>query len=89
VAAFLFLVHSGGLDILNDKRPTPMFPRWTAWFSFWAAILFVPAGAVLIFKTGPFAWNGLIAFYIPVITFFAWLMLMSGYGFKASRLLKS
>jgi hypothetical protein len=81
---FTFWLAGVALAILNDDRPNPEFPRWTAFLSLWAAVLFIPAGAVLIFKDGPFAWDGIIAFYIPVIIFFVWLMVMSFYGTKAT-----
>lgn len=80
---FTFWLFGVAGAILIDKRPVPDFPRWLAFFGIWAGILFVPAGGVLIFKTGPFAWNGLLAFYIPVIAFFLWLVIMSYYGLRA------
>jgi hypothetical protein len=52
-----------------DKRPNPAFPRWSAYMNLWVAI--TGAGGVLavFFKTGPFAWHGLVGFWIPVIVF--------------------
>jgi hypothetical protein len=52
-----------------DKREHPLWPRWAAWFNLWVAI--IGAGGVLavFFKTGPFAYNGLIGFWLPVIIF--------------------
>jgi hypothetical protein len=52
-----------------DKRPHPAWPRWAAYLNLWVA--FTGAGGVLavFFKTGPFAWHGLIGFWIPVILF--------------------
>jgi len=64
------------LAILQDKRAQPLFPRWVAYLNIWAAILFIPGGLVTLFKTGPFAWNGLIAFWIPVAVFGAWWIVM-------------
>lgn len=65
------------LAILQDKRPTPAFPRWSAFLSLWTGILFVPACLIFWFKDGPFAWNGLIAFYVPVFIFFIWVIGMT------------
>ncbi|WNC73791.1 hypothetical protein RGQ13_07330 [Thalassotalea psychrophila] len=61
-----------GISILNDNRQQPVFPRWFGFFNFWMALL-AYGGALLIFFThGPFAWNGLIAFWIPAFAFFGW-----------------
>ena len=45
------------------------FPRWFCFLSLWTAVLILPAGIVIFFFTGPFAWNGLFAFKIPVLVF--------------------
>jgi hypothetical protein len=52
-----------------DKRPAPLWPRWAAYMNLWVAV--TGAGGVLavFFKTGPFAWNGVVGFWIPVILF--------------------
>ncbi len=54
-----------GLAVLGDRKPAPVMPRWVGFACIWVAILFVPACLVAVFKTGPFAWNGLLAFWIP------------------------
>lgn len=67
-----------------DRRPKPLWPRWSAYMNLWIAV--TGAGGVLavFFKTGPFAWNGVVGFWIPVIVFAvgmfvnAWLVLARG-----------
>jgi hypothetical protein len=54
-----------GLAVLGDKKPVPVMPRWVGFASLWVAVLFVPACVVALFKTGPFAWNGLLSFWVP------------------------
>jgi hypothetical protein len=52
--------------MLMDKRENPIFPRWLGYFNLWAALIFTPGSFNVFFKDGPFAWNGVIAFYIPI-----------------------
>ena len=62
-----------GACALIDKRKQPAFPRWVGFFNFWMAILLVPGCLLIFFKTGPFAWNGLLAFWLPASVYFVWL----------------
>jgi hypothetical protein len=66
-----------GVAILIDRRPEPILPRWLGYLSFWVSILIIPAGIVLFFKTGPFAWNGIIGFFCPLVAFSAWIISMT------------
>lgn len=72
-----------GWVILTDRRERPILPRWLGYFNIFAALMFVPGTFNVFFKTGPFAWDGLFAFYIPVAVFVVWLMLNSWFLVKA------
>lgn len=74
-----------GLAVLADKNPTPIFPRWVAYFNFWVALAYVAGGFIMFFRTGPFAWDGLVGFWIPAITYFIWLLLMCPILIRAIR----
>jgi hypothetical protein len=63
-----------GAAILIDERPEPVLPRWLGYLNLWCAVLFVPAGLVLFFRSGPFAWNGLVGIYIPLCALVGWVM---------------
>lgn len=65
-----------GIAILQDKRPVPLFPRWVGYVNLWAALVLAPGGLAAMFKTGPFAWNGLITFWIALPVFGCWFFLM-------------
>lgn len=60
------------IAIFRDKRVQPDFPRWAGYLCAWTGLLFMPACLIFWFKTGPFSWNGVIAFYVPVFIFFIW-----------------
>lgn len=59
-----------------DKRPIPIYPRWFCFFTLWVALAGVGGGFATFFKAGPFAWDGLIGFWIPVALYLAWLLVL-------------
>jgi hypothetical protein len=83
----MFVVWNLGvtLAILTDTRESPAYPRWAAYFSVWCAVLYLPGGALAYFHDGPFAWNGLIAFFIPAIAFFVWILVMTYLTFDSIK----
>jgi hypothetical protein len=60
-------------------------PRWSAYLAVWTGILFMPACLIFWFKSGPMAWNGVIAFYIPVFIFFIWVVGMTVPALRSLR----
>lgn len=66
-----------GAAILIDRRDEPILPRWLGYLNLWVALLIIPAGVVLFFKQGPFAWNGVIGFYVPLTAFCIWMAAMT------------
>jgi hypothetical protein len=74
-----------GVAILQDKRERPIFPRWLAYFSFWAALLYTPAGLIICFKDGAFAWDGLIAFWMVFVVFSLWVLVTAVMLVKAIK----
>jgi hypothetical protein len=74
-----------GTIILRDTRRTPIFPRWYGYLNFFVGLLVLPAGFIVFFKTGPFAWDGLIAWWIPVAAFFCWIILTAVLATKAAK----
>lgn len=65
------------LAIFCDPGERPAFPRWSAYLGIWLALLYVPGACLAFFQHGLLAWNGLLAFYIPVGAFFIWLVVMT------------
>jgi hypothetical protein len=63
-----------GFCILQDKRPRPIFPRWSGYFNIWVGTLISPGAVVCMFKTGPLAWRGLLAFWLIFAAYFVWLV---------------
>jgi len=67
----------------SDKSATPTFPRWFCFLSLWISVLILPGGLAVFFKTGPFAWNGLFAFWIPIAVFTIYYAALFPLTFKA------
>jgi hypothetical protein len=67
-----------------DKREVPSFPRWFGYFNIWYAVLGVPGCAIYLFKTGPLAWNGIFAFWIPLTVFLIWIIVTAVVLLKAT-----
>lgn len=73
---FWFSPVTTGVAALIDRSSDPIFPRWTGYFSLWVAALLVPGAMLMFFKTGPFAWDGLIAFWVPLVATVSWFAVM-------------
>lgn len=85
---FAWLQFIGGLALIMpmfvtiatvgfcDKSTRPVFPRWSAYVSLLTFVLFLPDQMLFFFKTGPFAWNGLFAFWVPLTVFCGWFMMV-------------
>jgi hypothetical protein len=65
-----------GVAILLDRRSEPIFPRWAGYFNLWVALMFTPGTFNVFFKDGPLAWDGIIAFYMPIAVFVVWMCVM-------------
>lgn len=67
---------------LADKREVPLFPRWVCYLTIWCGISFFPASLTGVLKTGPFAWDGVLSFYIPYFCWLCWYATASIYMIK-------
>jgi hypothetical protein len=72
-----------GFSMLSDERAEPVFPRWAGYFNLWVAFMFTPGSLCVFFKTGPFAYNGLLAWYLPVAVFTVWMPLNTALCLRA------
>ncbi|MGQ0697047.1 MAG: hypothetical protein ACT4PZ_02270 [Panacagrimonas sp.] len=70
---------------LADKSKVPLFPRWVCYLTIWCGISFFPASLTGVLKTGPFAWNGALSYYIPYFCWLCWFATASIYMIKEIR----
>jgi hypothetical protein len=62
--------------IFMDRHPRPVFPRWVAHFNIVTAVLMFPGALAMIYDEGPFAWDGLLAFWGRNLTFIIYVAVM-------------
>ncbi|MDF1690784.1 MAG: hypothetical protein P1U47_00310 [Zhongshania sp.] len=67
---------------LADKREVPLFPRWACYVTIWCGLSFLPASLTGVLKTGPFAWDGILSYYIPYACWLGWYTIASTYMIK-------
>jgi len=60
-----------------DRSPDPIWPRWFGYLCLWIALSGSGGGLAVFFKSGPFAWNGLIGFWLPIGMFVIWICCIS------------
>ncbi|TAM65863.1 hypothetical protein [Mycobacterium sp.] len=79
---FMWVAIAAACLIPNKVLYTP-FPRWFGYYTAWTALMFEPGALAFLFRSGPFSWTGILAFWSPVVTFFAWIVVMATLLFKA------
>ena len=71
-----------GIVELMDSRPRPMVPRGFTWFTFAGGVtIFFAAGPAFV-KSGPLAYHGLLAFYLPVVIWATYIVMTTWYMLK-------
>jgi hypothetical protein len=70
---------AAGVVGLADKSRSPLFPRWACYLAFEGAAGFVFISGIAFSKSGLFAWNGLLGFWVPFLPWVLWLGTFSVY----------
>ncbi|MBD0023220.1 MULTISPECIES: hypothetical protein [Gordonia] len=78
-----------GVAILCDRRMRPLLPKWFAWCSFLTAACYVPLSLMPFFRTGPFAWNGIVSFWVVFVEFFVFTAMATFLCLHALRRLEA
>jgi hypothetical protein len=66
-----------GVAFLRDKREKPLFPRWLSWMGIWVGVSFALELFLPYFKTGPFARQGFVNFWIEFFLWFFWIVFVT------------
>jgi hypothetical protein len=65
------------------QEPGCPYPRWMGFLTLFVAFALEAGAFAFMTKIGPFAWNGLFAFWIPLILFGLWYCSLAILLFKA------
>ena len=60
----------------TPTMPHSPFPRWFGYFTAWVGVMFEAGPIAFLTRTGPFAWDGLLAFWAPFVLVVAWISVM-------------
>lgn len=66
-----------GWAILTDKSEQPVLPRWLGYFNVWVGAFSILGVLIVLFKSGPLAWDGVLAYWLPLAAFFIWFAVMN------------
>lgn len=71
--------------VFSARESRQVLPRWYGFFNLWVATGFMAGEFVGFYKLGPFAWNGIIAFWVAATAFFGWILVTWWVMFQAIR----
>ena len=68
------------LCVLHDRRAkVPLMPNWACYLTIFCGATFFPASLTAILRNGPFAYDGLIGFWVPYPAWLVWMFVASYY----------
>lgn len=76
-------LFAAGAGFLKDKRVKPLVPKWLAWYGIWVGFMFIAECLMPFFKTGAFARDGMLNFWIEFLIWFVWCPTLTFYILKA------
>lgn len=77
ISIFLPLPLGVALASFWDDSGDAVFPRWVGYWSLWTVVMILPDQLLFFFHVGPFAYNGLFGFWIPLMVFGSWFFVTS------------
>lgn len=63
--------------VLADRTAAPLLPRWFGYLNVSVAVLLLPGAVLVLFKTGPLSYHGILGYWIPLVVFAAWMVSMA------------
>jgi hypothetical protein len=75
-----------GTCILGGRREPRVYPHWLGNLNYGVAACYLVGALIPFSRHGPFAWNGLVGFWVAAVAFFGWVILMWWATTRAIRL---
>jgi hypothetical protein len=75
-----FIFQNIGLAVVcltQGRGGTSTFPRWIGYLTLWTASVIEVGVLAFLPKTGPFAWNGLFVYWLPLGMYGVWYLTVS------------
>ncbi|HSV38895.1 MAG TPA: hypothetical protein VLI04_09060 [Nocardioidaceae bacterium] len=73
-----FIIQNVAIAVCTLRaRDRAVWPRWVAYLNLWVAAAFLPDPLAFFFKTGPFAWNGVLVFWLALSAYGVFLVVMA------------
>ncbi len=70
LGCFCIMWMAFGLAIILDQNN--ILPKWLGYYTVWQYVTELMAAPVWIAKSGPFAWNGLMTFWLAMTLYVSW-----------------
>lgn len=83
IPPFIVWAAALALGILWNPPEHQLYPRWAGYFTLAVTLCWAAGLLVVFFKSGPFAYNGLLSMWLPLGAFFVWLAVMTVLGLRA------
>lgn len=83
LGCFCVMWMAFGLAILLDRNS--VLPKWLGYYTVWQYMSEIVAAPVWIAQSGPFAWNGVMTFWLAIMLYVPWQMIIYYYIFRAIR----
>jgi hypothetical protein len=83
LGCFCIMWMAFGLAIILDKNL--ILPKWLGYYTVWQYVSELIAAPVWIAKSGPFAWNGLMTFWLAMTLFVSWQFIVYVCIFRAIK----
>lgn len=60
--------------VITQRRGPAVFPRWFGYVNLLFVVAYLPEVLVFLLRTGPFAWNGVVGFWVPAVVLVVYLV---------------
>lgn len=77
LSAVPFTLQAAVIAAVVLAHPETLLPRWFGYVNISVAVLLFPGVAVLLFKTGPLSYHGILGYWIPLFAFGGWMLAMA------------